>query len=145
MRAWTLPGRSSPRLYLALAAALLGCGGQQRRGQTLYQDGRHIEAAEVFELTEDRLQGSDAEECACYGLYRGLNFLKLGDLRGARRWLDYAAEFDRRRPGTLTPEEKLLLAAGLRDLAAPGGQARLPRSGTGATVVEPPGAPLADQ
>jgi tetratricopeptide (TPR) repeat protein len=124
---------------LPLSAALLpACGAHTQRGQTLYQEGRHIEAAEVFELTESRLRAAPSEECACYGLYRGLNFLKLGDLRGARHWLKYADELERRHPGMLSDEERRLLSQGWQELEGRDHVGRLPRSGSGFAASETP-------
>ena len=89
--------RSSLALLLAatLAASIIGCEGYVRRGSSLYADGRYIEAAEVFERTEQRLPDTTPRERAEYGLYRGMTFLVLGDLQNAHRWMAYAYEVER--------------------------------------------------
>lgn len=104
----------------AFVVALFGasaCGPYVNRGETLYREGRYIEAAEVFELTEAKLKASTSEVCAEYGLYRGLTYLRLDDLRSAHMWLTYAATVERRRPGQLTTDERLLLDRGWKELA----------------------------
>ena len=40
-------------------------------GSNLYADGRYVEAAEVFEKTEQRLSSSNNSERARFGVYRG--------------------------------------------------------------------------
>jgi hypothetical protein len=47
-------------LPLVFAAALCAgaCSPYVNRGETLYREGRYIEAAEVFELTETKLKAS---------------------------------------------------------------------------------------
>lgn len=100
-------------LVLALFA---GCSPYVNRGETLYREGRYIEAAEVFELTEAKLKRSSSEICAEYGLYRGLTYLKLDDLRNAHLWLTYAYNVEQRSPGQLTAEEHVLLERGWREL-----------------------------
>src|SRR4051794_12615412 len=80
-------------LTLATAALLVtnACGGHfVTRGTSLYEDAHYVEAAEVFERTEDRLASSSNDERARFGLYRGATFLKLGDTAHAARWLGYA-------------------------------------------------------
>jgi tetratricopeptide (TPR) repeat protein len=95
---------------------LTACEGYIRRGSTLYADGRYIEAAEVFERTEDRLPQSTPREKAEYGLYRGMTLLVLGDLDQARRWLGYAYEIERTQPGTLRHDRRALLDRGWFEL-----------------------------
>ena len=102
---------------LAFAIGLGGCSPYVNRGETLYREGRYIEAAEVFELTEGRLKASPTEVCAEYGLYRGLTYLRLDDLRSAHVWLTYAATVEKRRPGQLTSDERSLLERGWKELA----------------------------
>jgi tetratricopeptide (TPR) repeat protein len=101
-----------PLFVCALALTLASCEGYVRRGSTLYADGRYIEAAEVFERTEDRLPVSTPREKAEYGLYRGMTLLVLGDLENARRWLGYAYEIERAQPGTLRHDRRVLLDRG---------------------------------
>lgn len=109
------------RRFVSLVVALLlgssACSPYVNRGETLYREGRYIEAAEVFELTEARLKASPSEVCAEYGLYRGLTYLRLDDLRSAHVWLTYAATVERHRPGQLTTEERSLLDRGWKELA----------------------------
>jgi len=105
--------------YGALLAGLvtIGCGASAERGPALYGQGRYIEAAEVFERTEPRLARSSAEDCARYGLYRGLTFLRLDDLRGAREWLSYASSVERKHPGQLSSDERRSLERAWAELA----------------------------
>lgn len=105
-----------PLFVCALALTLSACEGYVRRGSTLYADGRYIEAAEVFERTEDRLPVATPREKAEYGLYRGMTLLVLGDLDNARRWLGYAYEIERAQPGTLRHDRRLLLDRGWSQL-----------------------------
>ena len=105
-----------PSLLLTIAVA--ACGPYVNRGETLYREGRYIEAAEVFELTEAKLKASTSEVCAEYGLYRGLTYLKLDDLRSAHLWLAYAYGVEHRSPGQLTSEEHVLLDKGWKELEA---------------------------
>jgi hypothetical protein len=109
--------RFPPTIVLALlVASATACSPYGQRGETLYHDGRFIEAAEVFELTEARLDGSPSDVCAEYGLYRGMTFLRLDDLRSARHWLSYAFALERKQPGTLSGDERTMLEAGWREL-----------------------------
>jgi hypothetical protein len=80
------------------------------RGSDLYHQGRYIEAAHVLEKTESRLAEATTLERAAYGLYRGATLLRLGDLAGARRWLDYAQAVEGKWPGSLRPDEQNLLS-----------------------------------
>jgi hypothetical protein len=101
---------------LLLGCLLSACGGHVRRGATLYADGRYIEAAEVFELTESRLREASTRERAEYGLYRGMTMLVLGDLRNAHRWLTYAYSIERYEPGSLSGDRRALLDRGWYEL-----------------------------
>jgi hypothetical protein len=113
------PVRGYPR-FVRLRSALLGlvvltaigCEGYVRRGSTLYADGRYVEAAEVFERTEQRLPESTPRQRAEYGLYRGMTLLVLGDLANARRWLSYAYDVERVYPGALRSDRRALLDRG---------------------------------
>ncbi len=96
--------------------ALAGCGSYVKRGTALYADGRYVEAAEVFERTEYRLQDASPRERADYGLYRGMTLLVLGDLHNAQRWLAYAYQVDRVHPGSLRSDKRALLARGWYDV-----------------------------
>jgi hypothetical protein len=98
---------------VAIAAA---CNPYVQRGEALYHEGRYIEAAEIFELTEARLVQAPKLEQAEYGLYRGLTFLRLSDLTSARQWLGYANGVEHRSPGTLSTPEHVLLDRGWSEL-----------------------------
>lgn len=82
----------------------------------MYREGRYIEAAEMFELTEQRLAASDPAIRAEYGLYRGLTFLRLDDLRSAREWLSYAFTVEQSGSGLLDSDEHTLLDHGWKEL-----------------------------
>jgi tetratricopeptide (TPR) repeat protein len=103
------PGSVSVPAHLLLAFALSACSYYVNRGSDLYFQGRYIEAAQVLEQTETRLTDADPQERAEYGLYRGATLLRLGDLDGALRWLEYAQAWEQRHPGTLRPDERELL------------------------------------
>jgi len=106
------------RIWLAFVVSLFAsaCSPYVNRGETLYREGRYIEAAEVFELTEAKLKASSSEVCAEYGLYRGLTYLRLDDLRNAQVWLTYAAVVEKKLPGQLTSDEKKMLTQGWKEL-----------------------------
>src|ERR1700753_3923130 len=92
------------RALTGVCALLLvsACSPYVRRGEALYHEGRYVEAAEVFELTEENLPGSDASVRGEYCLYRGLTFLRLDDLASAREWLARADKLEHRTPGTFS-------------------------------------------
>lgn len=93
-----------------LALPLMACTYFVSRGSDLYYQGRYIEAAQVLEQTEYRLERSqDPDEHAEYGLYRGATLLRLGDLDGAQQWLVYAQQWEKRHPGALRADERELL------------------------------------
>jgi hypothetical protein len=101
---------------LLLASA---CGGHYvARGSDLYRDGHYVEAAEVFEQTEERLASSSNSERARFGLYRGATFLELGDAPHAARWLGYAREIVKADPGALGHKDLSLLDASLKAVAS---------------------------
>jgi hypothetical protein len=109
-----LTARSS-KLLVAGCLLLFGlgaCEGYVKRGSTLYTERRYVEAAEVFERTENRLTESTPRQRAEYGLYRGLTLLVLGDLIHAERWLAYAHEIERALPGTLREDHRAELDRG---------------------------------
>ena len=92
-----------------LGCLLWGCTFYVHRGSDLYYQGRYIEAAQVLEQTESRLVEATPAERAEYGLYRGATLLRLGDLDGALRWLEYARTWDARHPGALDAQQRELL------------------------------------
>ncbi|MBX3183080.1 MAG: hypothetical protein KIT72_17165 [Polyangiaceae bacterium] len=126
---------------LVLALVVAGCSGYVKRGSALYSDGRYIEAAEVFERTEDRLATADPREQAEYGLYRGLTLLVLGDAQGAERWLHYAADLERRNPGALRAPRRALLDRAFQDLSLRRQPPGPPPNAHAAHGPPPPGAP----
>jgi hypothetical protein len=98
---------------LLLALFALSCARDHvQRGTNLYGKGRYVEAAEVFERTENRLPALDDSGRARYGLYRGLTLLVLGDLAGARHWFSYARDVERQHAGALGAERLALLERG---------------------------------
>jgi hypothetical protein len=96
-----------------LLVTLLGvgaCGGHYvTRGADLFEDGRYVEAAEVFERTQHRLTSSPPDEQARYGLYRGATLFVLGDFAHAESWLSYASEVLRSHPSALDQDERKYL------------------------------------
>jgi tetratricopeptide (TPR) repeat protein len=105
----------------ALALLLSGCGAHfVSRGSSLYQDGHYVEAAEVFEQTERRLDGCSSRERARFGLYRGATYLKLGDTPHAARWLGYARAIESSEPNALNRSDSALLDASLQALGRGG-------------------------
>jgi hypothetical protein len=109
-------------MKLAASALLMlasACGGHfVARGADLYDDGRYVEAAEVFERTEQRLAQSRSDERARFGLYRGATFLKLGDATHAARWLGYARSIVKSEPNALDADEHAMLEASLKAVAS---------------------------
>lgn len=97
---------------------LSGCTHYVGRGSDLYYQGRYIEAAHVLEKTEPRLVTASSVEQASYGLYRGATLLRLGDLTGARRWLEYCNQLHVKDPAALAPGERDLLYETLLALQA---------------------------
>jgi hypothetical protein len=94
---------------LASSAITAGCTHYVGRGSDLYYQGRYIEAAHVLEMSERQLRGADEEDRASYGLYRGATLFRLGDLDGARRWLEYSEQLSLAHPNTLRREQRELL------------------------------------
>ena len=104
-------------LTVVLVVAVTGCSSNYvKRGSALYADGRYVEAAEVFEHTEHRLNDATPREAAEYGLYRGLTLLVLGDLPNAHRWLTYAYQVEEAHPGSLRSNRRALLDSGWYEL-----------------------------
>jgi tetratricopeptide (TPR) repeat protein len=103
----------------ALVMLVIGssaCSSSVKRGAALYADGQYIEAAEVFERTEHRLNDSAPRQRAEYALYRGLTLLVLGDLRNSHRWLGYAYQVEKYAPGSLGSDGRTLLDRGWFEL-----------------------------
>ena len=109
MKAWVAAGV----LAFAMASAW---SPYVRRGEVLYHEGRYVEAAEVFELTEQNLAESGPAVRAEYCLYRGLTFLRLDDLASARVWLGHATRLEQKNPGMLSTVQQSLLARGRSEL-----------------------------
>jgi hypothetical protein len=107
-------------LALVAGAWLTGaCGGHYvTRGTELYEDAHYVEAAEVFEQTEQRLTNSSNSERARFGLYRGATFLKLGDTEHAARWLGYARSVVKSDPDALGQDDLALLGNALKALGS---------------------------
>ena len=104
-------------LALAVSALLATTACQSHyvtHGTALYADGHYVEAAEVFERTEERLASSSSSERARFGLYRGATFLKLGDVEHAARWLGYARSIVKTDRDALSGDDTALLDASLR-------------------------------
>lgn len=97
--------------WLVAGGALIAaaCTHYVGRGSDLYYQGRYIEAAHVLENSEQRLPGASHLEQATYGLYRGATLLRLGDLAGAMRWLEYSQRLQATYPGVLRADELELL------------------------------------
>ena len=93
----------------ASSAITAGCTHYVGRGSDLYYQGRYIEAAHVLEMSERRLATADPDERATYGLYRGATLFRLGDLDGARRWLEYSERLCVTHPRALQGDEHELL------------------------------------
>ena len=89
------------------------------RGADFYQQGRYIDADQLFEHSEPLLASWDAAERARYGLYRGLTYLALGDESMARRWLRYGAKLDGTELDRLTANERALLSESLTAVSGP--------------------------
>ena len=115
-----VPSRRRPGAFALVACALWlssACGAHYvTHGTALYDDGHYVEAAEVFEKTEQRLASSSSSERARFGLYRGVTFLKLGDVPHAAHWLGYARSIVTRDPDALDSDDLALLGASLKSL-----------------------------
>lgn len=119
-------GGSYPQSVRLCAPALLvltlgvGCANRYvAHGADLYADGHYIEAAEVFERTENRLSAASAAERARYGLYRGATLLALGDTLRAGNWLSYTLTIVGTEPSALSEEENTMLRRALSLASAP--------------------------
>ena len=127
---------------LAVATlVVVGCtGGYLKRGTALYEEGRYIEAADVFEKTEYLLEDAAARERAEYAAYRGLTLLALGDLDHAHRWMAYAYQVEQTHPGALRDDPREALDVGWEDLGERMQQEPPPPStpGTALAATQPP-------
>jgi hypothetical protein len=118
--------------FLTVCIGVLGtaaCARPLERGEALYEGGRYVEAAETFEVTESRLPELSPDSCATFGLYRGLTYVKLGDVENARKWLAYSYSVEQKSPGMLLPEQRRLLDRGwaeVEHIAPAEGTARNP-------------------
>jgi hypothetical protein len=134
-------------LAALLMSTLLGCvTSPASRGAEFYRQGRHIDADLVFEHGEPQLAQLDASERARYALYRGSNYLALGDRDAAGRWLMYGARLAR--VGAFSAEERAMLHTGLRaagyrvsvdGIRVDGGASVLGAAGVGETRKVGPG------
>lgn len=124
--------RCSVAVPVAFAAmALFGCAiSPVSRGAEFYWQGRHIDADQVFEHGEPQLSQLEAAERARYALYRGSNYLVLGDRDAASQWLMYGAGLDSV-SGAFSSDEQALLQRGLRAT----GQATAVRGAAGISVA----------
>ncbi len=84
----------------------LGCGSYLGSAQRAYQDGRYLEVAENLGDHEADVPQLEPGKQANYGLYRGLSLMRLGDQEAATHWLDFAADIEKKRPGSLLPEQR---------------------------------------
>lgn len=127
----------------AAAALLLACGAHYvTRGADLYADGYYVEAAEVFERTESRLEDSSPAERARYGLYRGATLLALGDARRAERWLRFSQNVLLAKSDALSADERVMLGRALAVAARQ--RPKLPLGSDGPAVATSQSLPAAD-
>lgn len=83
------------------------------RGAALYAEHNYLEADELFEHNEARLQSAPVAERARYALYRGVTLLSLGDSARSRYWLSYAARCGERDSQALSSDERSMLTHAL--------------------------------
>jgi hypothetical protein len=104
-------GCNAGRQWALISGLVLGfaCAHFGARGHDLYDQGRYIEAAHLFEMTEPRLAEANPRERAQYGLYRGATLLRLGDTHAAERWIAFAQRALQGEPDALNPAEQDLL------------------------------------
>lgn len=84
----------------------LGCGSYLGSAQRAYHEGRYLEAAEDLGDHEADVPRLEPAKQANYGLYRGLSLMKLGDHEAAGQWLNFAADVEKKRPGSLLPAQR---------------------------------------
>lgn len=122
--------RSWPALLLAAATPVSCSAPFVNRGADLYSEGHYVEAAEVFERTESRVDQAPIQDRARYAFYRGATLLALGDVRRADHWLGYAQNLVQVSPDSLSREERVKLDHALRASAErhPAGVVPVPRT-----------------
>lgn len=138
--------RKAATLEAVAAAAVacmtwVGCARSPvTRGADFYQQGRYIDADQLFEHSEQMLASWEVTERARFGLYRGLTYLALGDVPMARRWFHYGARLDAAALDRLTAVERELVLESLRAVAGPAAALNTASSGaaTGAALVTRP-------
>lgn len=94
-----------------------GCGSYLGSAQRAYQEGRYLEVAENLGDHEAEVTNLEPSKQANYGLYRGLSLMKLGDHEAAGHWLDFAADVEKQRPGSLLPKQRQELDEARGELA----------------------------
>ncbi|MBI4950873.1 MAG: hypothetical protein HY908_02490 [Myxococcales bacterium] len=102
----------------AFGALGLGCTTYVDRAHYAYRDGRYLEVAEDLSSREHMVAALEPPSQAKYGLYLGLSLLQLNDLSGARQWLGFSSDIERRVPGSLDQGERVALDKGLSQLGA---------------------------
>lgn len=96
------------------AVGMAGCRASYvDRGAALYANHSYVEADELFEHNEQRLQSAPASERARYALYRGVTLLSLGDSVRSGYWLSYAARCHSRDSQALSDDERAMLTRAL--------------------------------
>ena len=83
-----------------------GCGSYLGSAQRAYQEGRYLEVAENLGGHEAEVPQLEPAKQANYGLYRGLSLMRLGDNEAAGHWLEFAADVEKQRPGSLLPAQR---------------------------------------
>jgi hypothetical protein len=104
---------------LALLLCLGGCATYLGRAKRAYAQGRYLEVSEDLGRHEEDVPYLSAAGQIDYGIYRGLALMSLGDTAGARHWLTFAKQVEKENPGTMLPEQHVLLARAFADLSAP--------------------------
>lgn len=100
------------------ALGVMGCDATtDLQARNAYDEGRYLDAAERLERAESGLAALPPERRARYGLYRGLSLLRLGEVEGARRWLEYV-ELNRQLVARLADHERRKLREGLIEARA---------------------------
>jgi hypothetical protein len=108
-------GTAKKAIVGAALLVLSGCAVRYGRAQDAYRDGRYLEAAENLARREAEVQSAPESQQALYGTYRGLALMQLGDYEGARRWMQFALDAEKRQP-TLGLDVRRQLDAGWTEL-----------------------------